>query len=221
MDLLNSLILPNTGSAQTQSPAQLLQHAVNTATPELKQQLLRSLAVLCNGTGSAVSATSSGSAAGISSSPPHDATIPQICGFWYHYGDCRRDPSSPTYDGSIKLCPYLHYIKPGMEDVMCQRLFKASHRAQCNLSRCPLSTRPRLQRRPIHLQSPIRQHDGQDRQSVVGAEMRGQKRPRSETYEGRHAKDVPEPQSKSVNTIAETCFFWSVIDYRLFSLLSN
>ncbi|GAB7337133.1 hypothetical protein MBLNU457_g2529t1 [Dothideomycetes sp. NU457] len=168
MDLLQSLILPNTGSVQTQLPAQLLQQAIDAATPELKQLLLRSLAVLCNATGFAVPARSVPHIAESAVVSPPEATIPQLCGFWYHYGDCRRDPSSPTYNGSKKLCPYLHHIEPGMEDVMSS---KAAAKG-------------------------------------IGAEMRGQKRMRSEVEERDRPETVSEPRSRNVAASVETCFFW-------------
>lgn len=216
MDLLQSLILPHTGGVQAQSSAQLLQQAIDAATPEVKQQLLRSLAVLCNAIGSSIGATPARQIFGNPSVSTPKAAIPQLCGFWYHYGDCRCDPSSPTYDGSKKLCPYLHHIEPGMEDVMCQKLPRTIHRAQCELSRCPLSTRPRLSGKQARLQSPIRLRCGRDAQSVVGAEMRGQKRVRSEVENRDRREDVlVEPRSKNVATSAETCFFWSVISHRL------
>jgi len=211
MDILSSLIRPDAGRGQVQSPKQQLLQTIEIAPPELRQQMLQSLAILCNGRESTSSATSRTvddipevSAAGTASQPtkqlepaPNRRQINLLCAFWYHFGDCRRHPESPTYDGSKDYCRYLHFIDPRETQVMCQILPPDLHRRDCDLSRCPL--RNRMTPRDRH----------REPQSIVGAEIRGRKRDRPDLQEhpDRHgARLMTNPSDQA--TGFETCFFW-------------
>jgi len=211
LEILSSLIRPDAGISQVQSPKQRLMRTIEMAPPELRQQMLQSLAILCNDPGPASSTksrnvdsipdvstavTASQSAKQLLPAP-NRRLINLLCAFWYHFGDCRRHPESPTYDGSKDGCRYLHYIDPHETQVMCQMLPPDLHRRDCDLSRCPL--RIKMTPRDRH----------REPQSIVGAEIRGHKRDRSHLQEHSDHYGAPLTTNPSDQaTDSETCFFW-------------
>ncbi|KAF1345467.1 hypothetical protein BDV97DRAFT_424661 [Delphinella strobiligena] len=64
---------------------------------------------------------------------------PTICSFFFHFGSCRRDPKSSTYDGSAEICKFVHSLGIGTETLKVQKIPKRWHKEPCGLDRCPQS----------------------------------------------------------------------------------
>lgn len=62
---------------------------------------------------------------------------PTICSFFFHFGSCRKDPKSSTYDGSVKICKLVHSLGPETETLKVQKVPKVWHQKPCGLIRCP------------------------------------------------------------------------------------
>jgi hypothetical protein len=81
----------------------------------------------------------------IPSSPPQATQPPRfpkrLCFWYYHQGNCTNDPSSPTYDGSSRPCPFLHSTE-GMQEVKVQPGKESWHRqlGDCGLELCKFSS---------------------------------------------------------------------------------
>lgn len=60
----------------------------------------------------------------------------QVCSFWFHYGTCSR-ASRSVDDQTGRVCPYLHHLDPGMENVEVQSVPWRMHPKPCGLDRCP------------------------------------------------------------------------------------
>ena len=65
------------------------------------------------------------------------AHSPLICSFWYHYGSCTKAPNGPSYDGSGKVCKYIHDLTPDMRDPRVQLVPRHCHPRICGLVLCP------------------------------------------------------------------------------------
>lgn len=142
-----------------------------------------------------------------------------VCAYWHRYGECRRDPSSHTYDGSKDICPYLHNVDRDRKDLKVQHVSHEQGR------------RKRGQAAPHRREQPAQRHssslldhrpkvqtfnNGIDQQASGGAESRGKKRKRNSGDNGdRQQAKVQKQSAPAIVSKAtgrhgpqKTCFFW-------------
>lgn len=147
-----------------------------------------------------------------------------VCAFYFRYGECRRDPASATYDGSTKICPFLHNVDRSKQDLKVKfHPFEIRHRKRERKLR---DTRDLSAREgggnPSSLLSITPKNkqpeDGAEGQASDGAatNQKGKKRKRdsSASKSSQISKVVKQNASQAVhrepttNGTKETCFFW-------------
>lgn len=81
----------------------------------------------------------------IPSSPAPPTKSPRsstrLCFWYYHQGNCTNNPSSPTYDGSSRSCPFVHSAE-GMQEFKVQPGKESWHiqLGDCGLELCKFSS---------------------------------------------------------------------------------
>ena len=127
MDLLHYLIVPRVPSVTLplplSQPANEDQHVCDLLLKDLESQLVFQQKALAAQVSASAAPTCSHDGAAEGDEAPsaivaavrHESRQSKpsqrpdmICAYYRTFGECRRDPSSPTYNGTTKLCPYLH-----------------------------------------------------------------------------------------------------------------
>lgn len=140
-----------------------------------------------------------------------------ICSFWYHYGECRRDPGSLSYDGSGRRCKYYHHIGSGMQ---VQRIPKQWHKHPCGLDLCPQKGTAKGQKRTacatVAKGSGLGVSDAgggarsgremKARDGGMGTKSKKNKQRTSAVVQQKARRGVKRKRNASQDQ--ETCFFW-------------
>ena len=84
----------------------------------------------------------------------------QVCSFWYHFGECRRDNAHARLGGLV--CAYRHSLPGGGDTIAVQKVPRQMRKYICGLKHCPWE-QSRVQRKRM----PMKGKDAQTHRKIA------------------------------------------------------